>query len=158
MNQILEAAFNTVHDYPHGGARALSLRLGMGPCSLSHQVKEVGSAKLGLLDAAKVVVLTGDARILHEFADMTGHMVLPLPEVSGGEATATARRLGQLAIDFAGLVSGVMNALEDGTVTMNELAEVHKTYGQMVATGSLMMGAITAKAEASALAARSAGA
>ena len=151
MNQIQEAAFHTVHDYPHGGARALSLRMGLCAGALSHQVKGVGFAKLGLLDAAKLVALTDDARILHAFAEVTGHVVLPLPDVADG--VATAQRVGQLASEFAAVVSGTMHALEDGRVTLNELAQVHKAWGQLVAVGSLMMRDLTAMADASASAA-----
>jgi len=147
MNQIQDAAFHTVHDYAHGGARALSLRMGFCASSLSHQVRSAGFAKLGLVDAAKLVVLTGDARILHAFAEVTGHLVVPLP--AAGDEGATSQRVGELAREFADVVTGTLDALADGRITPNELARVQKEWGQLVSCGAALMGQLTAMAEAS---------
>lgn len=62
---LQDAAYHTVHDYP-GGTSALAVRLGKHTTTLNHEVRPpVGSsAKLGLVDAQRIMAMSGDHRIL----------------------------------------------------------------------------------------------
>ena len=66
MTSVLDAAYHTVHDYP-GGAPALAARLGKRPAVLCHEVApgpSNASAKFGLMDAMRIMAMTGDHRVL----------------------------------------------------------------------------------------------
>ncbi len=73
------AAFNVVADYP-GGATALAPLIGKAASTLSHEVDlRCQGAKLGLHDAGKLTLVTGDLRIVHAFCALAGGRFEPLP-------------------------------------------------------------------------------
>ena len=136
MSAVLDAAFNLIHDYP-GGANALAPRIGKNATSLCHEARGQGTAKLGLSDALKMSVLTGDARILNAFAGELGYAVIPLSPVAAGEGGI--ERLAQLAAEFAGVVQTTAKALADGRVTATELRNVEREWSELVAVGQQMV-------------------
>lgn len=66
---ILDAAYNTVHDYK-GGASALAPRMGIkSPAVLNSKVNpNTHTHHITLLEAVKLMEITGDYRILQEYA------------------------------------------------------------------------------------------
>lgn len=132
MSAVLDAAFNLIHDYP-GGANALAPRIGKNPTTLCHEARGQGTAKLGLADALKMSLLTGDARILNAFAGDLGYAVIPLHASPAGEGGL--ERLGQLAQEFADVIRTTGAALADGHVTANELKRVEREWADLVACG-----------------------
>lgn len=133
---VLDAAFSVVHDAP-GGAAALSVRLGRNPATLSHEISGHGSAKLGLVEAVKITLMTGDIRILNAFAASCGCMVVPLPAVDASGSTVT--QIGQLAKEFGDVVNEVMLSVADGRVSANELHRCEREFGELVACGQVVM-------------------
>ena len=66
---ILDAAYNTVHDY-RGGANSLASRMGIkSPAVLNSKVNpNTDTHHLSLLEASKLMALTGDYRILQSLS------------------------------------------------------------------------------------------
>jgi hypothetical protein len=123
--QLLDAAYHTVHDYP-GGAPSLAPRMGKSPHTLNHEVTGNGSAKLGLVDAAKVCQLTGDYRILYTFAEACGHVCIPLPGGSESDAGAVLEQLAKASGEFADLCYEVCSSAADGRISDNELERISR--------------------------------
>lgn len=136
---ILDAAYNTVHDY-QGGARKLAERMGKSPTSLCHEVNppDGSTAKFGLLDAAKVMDLTGDHRIMHALAQRLGGMFLPL---SGMDLESSdAMHLAEVAREFGELMAVVASSTVDGVITDNELDRIQREWGELQRVGAQMVG------------------
>lgn len=129
MQSVLDAAFHLAHDAP-GGARALAQRMGKNSGTLCHELTHTGSAKLGLVDAVKLSLLTGDRRILNAFADACHCMVLPMPEQQA--ALDTFAGLAATAREFGEFIASVADAAKDGRITANELARVDRELSEML--------------------------
>lgn len=130
------AAYNLVADYP-GGATALGPLIGKAASSLSHEVDlRCSGAKLGLHDAGKLTCVSGDLRIVHAFCALAGGRFEPLPGAQQGSAPEHAHPLaavGHMAHQFAELVSEASRALADGRVTGNELRNIQREAGDLLA-------------------------
>lgn len=129
---LLDAAYNVVHDYP-GGAQSLAPRLGKSGTYLCAEVAATGTAKLGLLDAAKITQLTGDLRILAAFATNAGQMLVPLPSVTMAATDDCMIRLGAAATEFGIFCTVVAGDLSDGKITDNELCSIDRQSGELIA-------------------------
>lgn len=143
---VLDAAFNLVHDQP-GGAGPLALRLGKRPGTLSHEIRHEGFAKLGLVDALKISQITGDLRILNAFADELGCMVLPLAQSTGSD-DAVMRCVATLAREFSDVVASAVDADSDGKITANELAKFEGQWAELIAAGHGLLGHLRGRYEA----------
>lgn len=129
---ILDAAYNLVHDYP-GGAHSLGPRMGKSPNTLNHEVAGDGTAKFGLVDAVKASTLSGDFRILHAFAEECNHMCIPLPPSDGN--TTTSDILANLATSskrFAELCTHVINSAADDDINDNELNLIQRARAELL--------------------------
>lgn len=144
---VQSAIFRLVHDYP-GGAMALAPVLGKRGESLSHEVSPVyPTAKIGLLDAVKLSLFTGDRQVLNAWAGDMGCMVLPLAaDVPGVEGIGA--RTAQLAKEFADLMGTLAADLADGDVSANDLARIDRESSELVAAIQALMGAVRAMHEA----------
>ncbi|MCV2365546.1 hypothetical protein LNV23_19020 [Paucibacter sp. DJ1R-11] len=144
---VLDAAFAIAHDYPHGGARALGMR--MGKNSLSDELNpNISRAKFGLADAVQLQQLTGDYRVLHAMAAELGHLAVPLPAAELGD-TPCASLVAKLAQEFAQLMAEVAQDLADSAVDDNELRRLERQSGRLVAeVQALLKHAATMNAEA----------
>jgi len=131
MSELIDAALAVVHDYP-GGASSLAPRLGKNPATLSHEVANRQGSKFGLVDAAKVTVLTGDLRMLNAFAALAGCMVIPLPAHADLPGAEAMQHMAALAAEFGDMVREFSTSLADGHVSANELARLHRTGGKLV--------------------------
>jgi hypothetical protein len=130
---LRDAAFNVVHDYP-GGSVSLAPRLGKSHASLSHELTATGTAKLGLLDAEKITILTGDLRILEAFATDCGQMLVPLPDATVLMGDDCMLRLADTAREFGDLCKEVGGDLVDGKISDNELRRIDKECGELIAS------------------------
>lgn len=128
-----DAAYHTVHDYP-GGCASLAPRMGKSPTTLAHEVSGQGAAKFGLLDAAKLMDMTGDLRILMAMATSAGQMLVPLPTVDVRSSDDCMQRLAGTVQEFGDLCREVAVDLADGTISDNELARIDKECGQLIAS------------------------
>ncbi len=123
MMTVGDAAYHTVHDYP-GGAVAVAHRLGANATVLSHKVSPTcGTHHLSLDEAARIMDLTGDHRILVALSRRLGYLD-PIPSVSYDGIADDA--LLDLVVRMHGETSDVSRslseALADGRVTRDELA------------------------------------
>ena len=130
---LLDAAYNVVHDYP-GGSQSLAPRLGKSATTLSHEVTATGTAKLGLLDAAKITELTGDVRLLAAFAANAGQMLVPLPKIQADASDDCMLRLADTAREFGDLCREVASDMADGVISSNDLSRIDTECGQLIAS------------------------
>lgn len=154
---VQDAAYHTVHDYP-GGAEALGPRVGKRGTSLSAEVQirapiraandeaeGLGSAasrpKFGLLDAVKVMQLSGDHRIFYAIASELGYLTVPLPDTAAC-AGSCAKSVAAVAEEFAQLMQEVAVDIADGRVSDNELARVERCWGELVVAGQQLLKAL----------------
>lgn len=125
---LLDVAFATVHDYP-GGAASLAPRMLKGASTLAQELTHRNTAKLGLLDAERIMLLTGDLRILEAMANNCGAALVPFPdadEQSGAEDHEVIGALAKLAKEFGGLLAEVGADVADGKVNANELKRIDR--------------------------------
>jgi hypothetical protein len=141
---LLDAAFNLVSDYP-GGAQSLAPRMGKGVSTLSHEVTAAGTAKLGLLDAEKMSVLSGDYRILTAWANNMGHMLLPLPTTAQRLDDDCMLRLADTAKEFGELCKEVAGDLADSVISDNELDRIDRETGRLIASLQALRGSLAAR-------------
>lgn len=128
---VMAAAFRLVNDAP-GGATALASMLGKNPATLSHEVNpRYPTAKLGLADAVKLTLLTGDLQVLNAFALSVSCMVIPLVAAVPG-AEGAAARTAQLAREFGELMAACASSMADGTVTDNELERIEREGAELI--------------------------
>lgn len=128
---VSDAAYNTAHDYP-GGSKALSLRLGKAATTLADEVNpNLTHAKLGLLDAIKMQVMSRDYRVLYAMAAELGHASFPLPDLDRIDSNCS-QSVATLAKEFGELMAEVAQGLADGDVNDNELKRLEREAGQLV--------------------------
>ena len=131
MNTLL-AAFDLVRGHP-GGAVTLGPMLGKNAATLSQEINPAyPTAKLGLEDAVKLSVLTGDRRIATAFASELGCMLVALPAVP--HCCTTLQAIGVLAREFSDLVGDFTEATADGKVTDNQMRRVESDAAMLVAS------------------------
>lgn len=130
---LLDAAYNVVHDAP-GGCESLAPRIGKNPTTLDHEVKATGTAKLGLLTAAKITHFTGDLRILEAWAANAGQMLVPLPAVAFPLSHDCFKRLANTAKEFADVVREVGGDLDDDDINDNEMHRIDRECGELIAS------------------------
>jgi hypothetical protein len=137
VSAVLDAAHQLVQAYP-GGAESLGPRIGKNPTTLRHEVNRTGAAKLGLVDAVSMSVMSGDLRVLNTFAAECGCLVVPLPSTANGDFTSM-EHISRLAQEFAEMVASVSATKADGKVTANELAQVEREGAGLVQACQVLM-------------------
>jgi len=138
---LLDVAYAVVHDYP-GGAASLAPRMMKGASTLAQELTHRNTAKLGLLDAERITVLTGDLRILEAMANNCGQMLVPLPDDAEEAAPdhAVIGALGALSKEFGALLAEVGADIADGKVNANELKRIDKQAAALMAALHSMRG------------------
>ncbi|MDP3650924.1 MAG: hypothetical protein Q8R67_04490 [Rhodoferax sp.] len=130
---VLDAAYNVVHDYP-GGADSLAPRIDKNATTLCHEVSGTGTAKLALVTAQKITQRTGDLRILVAFATNCGQMLVPLPHSGVLPEDDCMLRLADAAKEFGELCREVAADLSDGSISDNELERIDTECGLLIAS------------------------
>lgn len=128
-----------------GGAKQVGPKINKAGSSLAHELDpDYKTAKLGLIDAVRITLLTGDLRILTAFAAECGCMVLPLPdlEMSGACVMAAVARVTKELSDY---IAAVSRTMADGQVSGNELEECRAELGQLIAAAQGLHGLMQAK-------------
>lgn len=128
---LTDAAYNLAQDYP-GGAASLAPRVGKSASTLSHELKNVGTAKLGLETAKKMTDLSGDLRILAQWNADAGQMMIPLPSDLPLIAGECAVRMAATIKEFGDFLQEVAGDLADGSITDNELARINRESGHLM--------------------------
>lgn len=132
---LRDVAANVVHDYP-GGAPSLAPRMGKNATTLAHELHGTGAAKLGLLDAEKITLRTGDRRILEAFALNCGCALVELPVEDDVPSTPEGcmARLAATVREFGDVCAVVSADLSDGHISDNELSRIDKECGDLIAS------------------------
>jgi hypothetical protein len=121
MDELLLAAYHTVHGFP-GGAKALAPRLGMAPSTLSNKVDPmVDTHKLSLTEALAAMLATGDFSILNVLAEQTGHVVLPAGSFGDMADTAVLELFARIQVEQGDVARALLSALEDGRFQPHEV-------------------------------------
>lgn len=136
---LLDAAWRTVRNYKRG-AQELGPMLNKSPTTLSHEVRPpAGStAKLGLVDAADLVVLTDDWAIVNAFMEHVGGIAFRLPQLDEPDGE-TGHRMAQVAKEFAELMAEVATSAADGVITPNEMTRMTGAWSELLAEGQRML-------------------
>lgn len=135
---VMDAARNVAEDYP-GGAKALALRIDKNHNTFSHELKETGDAKLGLLTAVKISDRTGDLRILNAFAEAMGCMVLPLPAALAVDGSDAMQLVSSLAGEFNDVIQSFVGAIKDNQVKGHQLADIRRQWAELQVVGQKMV-------------------
>ena len=130
-NSVLDAAYLTAHNQP-GGIPALAARMGVNATVLSHKLNPNNTTHhLTVRDLVTVMHMTGSTSPLHALCMEFGHMALPIPSVTGDDATAEA--LMATCKEFADFLQSTTEAIKDKKVTKLELRDIRKELGEMIA-------------------------
>lgn len=120
---IIDTAHATVAEYP-GGSEALGPRIGMSPAVLRNKVNPNNTTHhLTLVEAARIMAVSGDHRILHALAAELDHVALPIAAGEGVDDTLLDLTLSQSQAqgDFA---AALQQALADGAISENEMRAI----------------------------------
>lgn len=136
---VADAAHATVHDYP-GGAACLATRMGMNPVVLNSKVNpNTTTHHLMLLEAQRMMGLTGDYRILRAQCDELGFLP-PVRRVTVEVSDAALLETYTKLISELGEFSTKFHAaLADGKVTKKELGRLRKEMGDFFAAGEELL-------------------
>lgn len=129
-----------------GGVDQLSELLGKRRGVLRNELAPTSAdnrAKLGLVDALRLMRIAGDLRLLHAICLEFGHLALPLPEVAHDARSAAT--VAALAKEFGELMSVYSEVLQDGRVTNVELAQLAQAWGELMVAGQTLMNEVAAK-------------
>lgn len=114
---VIDAAHKTVHDYP-GGSESLGPRIGMSPAVLRSKVNpNTSTHHLTLAEAAEIMGVTGDHRVLQALAADLGY-TLQKAEAATPASVISAHLVATVA--KGELASVLVKALDDGRVSPNE--------------------------------------
>lgn len=129
-----QAALCTAADYP-GGAKALGDATGMNGSVLAHKVCLTDEAnQLTVPQARKIMLATGDYRMLHGLAADLDHVCL---QVSGlGDSACMVTSIGETAREFGEFLTSVTTAVSDGEVTPNELRRIDADLTELIAAAN----------------------
>lgn len=121
---ILDAALQTVSDYP-GGAASLAPRVGLSAGILSNKVNpNCTTNHLSLVEANRIMSVTGDHAILQALAAEHGYALVKIGDPDGSAGVLH----GMLDL---GVAEGEFNrelhdAMADGRITPNEMSALGK--------------------------------
>lgn len=136
---VIDAAHETAHDYP-GGAGVLAARLNMRPAVLNSKVNpNTSTHHLTLLEAQRIMGLTGDHRILRAQCEELGYLP-PIPrvtsEVSDAALLETYTKLMSELGDFS---RQFHRALADGKLTAREVDGLQLEMDEFFAAGAELL-------------------
>lgn len=130
------AALNTAADYP-GGARGLGQVVGINGTVLAHKVCPTDlENQLTVPQARKIMMATGDYRMLHGLAADLDHICIQVEGLSGAETLE--RSIADAAKEFGEYLSAVSSAMLDGHVTANELRKIDRELSELTARANLL--------------------
>jgi len=143
----LDAAHATVHDYP-GGSESLAPRLGMGGSILRNKVNANNNTNhLTLVDADKMMSVTGDHRILEALAQQHGYVLVPVAFDTPASDSAILELVTKVWRHNGNVGKAVDDAFADGRITKRELSAIEKTIYDLDSTLHAMLARISQIAE-----------
>lgn len=143
----LDAAHATVHDYP-GGSESLAPRLGMGGSILRNKVNaNINTNHLTLVDADKMMSVTGDHRILSALAQQHGYVLVPVAFDAPPSDMAILELVTCVWRHNGDVGRSVDDALADGRITKRELDTIKKSIHSVEQAMHIMLARISQIAE-----------
>lgn len=145
----IDAAHAVVLDYP-GGSESLAPRIGKGNSTLRQEVLRIGTAKLGLMDAVKITLVTRDSRIVAAFNEACGFCPpLPLPhhDITDGALQDLLERSAEVSSTVCDAFTEFQRDIADGKVTPNELTAFEARVLEAIGAMAILTQAMRAKAE-----------
>lgn len=124
MPTVQDAFYSTVHDAP-GGCESLAPRMGTTPAVLRNKANPHNTANIpSLLDADRVMGLTGDHRILHALCANHGHVAVPVELQGHSGDLAVLELITHVWASNGHVGAAVDSTLADGRVELRELKSV----------------------------------
>lgn len=131
---VNDAAYATVHDYP-GGAESLAPRLGpvddegrkrpMSPAVLNSKVNpNTNTHHLTLAEAQRIMMLTGDCRILEAQAQELHKVCIDVPDFEGVADLELLDGYMALVADEGKFATDFREALADGKIERREFEKL----------------------------------
>lgn len=134
---VHDAAYRVAHDFVPDGAVGLARKLGVNPGTLLNQLNpSQETAKLGIGQAVAMSAMSGDARILHAFADSIGYLALPKPDFSKVSDSSLLEILLMRDERQGNFASSISSALADGAISESEYKEI-ELAGYLAAAAAL---------------------
>lgn len=130
---VLDAAYNTVHDYD-GGAAALAPRMGMTQAILNSKVNlNTSTHHLRLDEANKLMAFTGNYSILHALAFQHGFVCVRTPEAMPTESAQIDLMDHYLELSKSkGAISiEIINAKADGRICEKDVQAIDLALYEM---------------------------
>ncbi|USA54624.1 phage regulatory CII family protein [Acinetobacter sp. C32I] len=130
---ILDAAYHTVHDFK-GGANALASRMGIkSPAVLNSKVNpNTETHHLTLLEATKLMGITGDFRILQAICAEHGKAAIDLPDIPESKRDSCLMdTFLNIGIKKGNVSKQFREMLADGRITKGEAIDMAKVIHDM---------------------------
>jgi predicted kinase len=128
---IKDAMHHTVHDYP-GGSESLGPRMNIVPAVLRNKVNPNSSSHhLTLIEADRLMSMTGDHRILNALAQNHGYVLVPVEFDTPASDLAILELVTRVWRTNGDVGKAVDEALCDGKITSKELEHIQDTITQV---------------------------
>ena len=122
-----DAAHATVHDYP-GGSESLAPRLGMSGSILRNKVNaNINTNHLTLVEADKMMSVTGDYRILEALAQHHGYVIVPIANADTVSDMAILELVTQVWHFVGDLGIAVDDAFTGGRISKKQVNQVSES-------------------------------
>ena len=151
MNRRI-AALHLARRYPDWDS--LASHMGKRPDTLRKELTGVEGYKWGVEDEELLISLCLSAKVPDPLAPFTaaaanaGALLIPLPTGSAGAAEHALKCLADAAREFGVFLAKAAEAVADGHVSANELRDVEREFGALVAKGQACLGSLSAMHEA----------
>jgi len=124
---IIDAAHATVHDYL-GGSESLGPRVGISPAVLRSKVNpNKDTHHLTLVEADRIMGLTGDMRMLQTLAHTHGFLLVKAPEACSTESDMNVlEQVAGLMVANGAFGKEIYEALADGGVDETEMQRIER--------------------------------
>lgn len=143
----LDAAHATVHDYP-GGSESLAPRMGMRSSILRNKVNHnCETNHLTLIEADKLMTMTGDHRILEALAQQQGYVLVPVAFDAPASDSAILELVTRVWRCNGSIGAAVDNAFADGVITKHEISDIKQTIYRVEQAMHTMLKRIEGMAE-----------
>lgn len=124
---IKDAMHHTVHDYP-GGSESLGPRMGIVGGVLRNKVNPNSTSHhLTVIEADKMMTMTGDHRILQAMAQQQGYVLVPVAFDMPASDAAILELVTRVWRTNGDIGKAVDDALSDGRITTRELDNIEQT-------------------------------
>lgn len=124
---LKDSMYATVHDYP-GGSESLGPRMGIVPAVLRNKVNPNSTSHhLTVIEADKMMTMTGDHCILQAMAQQQGYVLVPVAFDVPASDSAILELVTRVWRTNGDVGKAVDDALADGRITTRELVNIEQT-------------------------------